>query len=221
MDISTISTAQAATTATVGNASNSTALTSDFETFLQMLTAQARYQDPLEPLDSSEYASQLAQFSTVEQQVQTNELLEAMVSQAGASSLAEYAGWIGMEARTSALSYFSGSPVTIDAQHEIGADAAYLVVRNVSGAEVQRLELPLGSEQVQWAGVDETGTAYPAAQYRFEVESYANGELMSTQTAESYARVAEARLQNGQTQLILEGGASVSPEEVNALRQPT
>ncbi len=37
-------------------------LSSDFETFIKMLTTQAKYQDPLEPLDSSEYAAQLAQF---------------------------------------------------------------------------------------------------------------------------------------------------------------
>ena len=43
------------------------AVTSDFETFLNMLTAQAKDQDPLEPIDSTEYAAQLAQFSMVEQ----------------------------------------------------------------------------------------------------------------------------------------------------------
>ncbi|WP_435988127.1 flagellar hook capping FlgD N-terminal domain-containing protein [Sulfitobacter sp. SH22] len=37
-------------------------ISSDFETFLKMLTTQARYQDPLEPIDSSQYSAQLAQF---------------------------------------------------------------------------------------------------------------------------------------------------------------
>lgn len=221
MDINTLSSAQPATNASQGINQSGSVLTSDFETFLQMLTTQARYQDPLEPLDSSEYASQLAQFSTVEQQVQTNDLLEAMVAQAGASNLAEFAGWIGMEARTSAPAYFDGTPISLEAPQETAADQAYLVVKNVSGAEVQRLELPLGTTQVEWAGVDDSGTAYPAAQYRFEVESYANGELMSTNQAEAYTQVTEARLQNGQTQLILKGGASVTPDAVNALRQPS
>ena len=52
------------------------ALSADFETFIKMLTTQAKYQDPLEPLDSSEYAAQLAQFSMVEQQVLSNDLLK-------------------------------------------------------------------------------------------------------------------------------------------------
>ncbi|WP_367648781.1 flagellar hook capping FlgD N-terminal domain-containing protein [Ruegeria arenilitoris] len=60
------------------NAAKTTGLASDFVTFLKMLTIQARNQDPLKPLDASEYASQLAQFSMVEQQVQTNDLLSTL-----------------------------------------------------------------------------------------------------------------------------------------------
>jgi len=49
--------------------------------FLQMLTAQAQYRDLLEPIGSSEYAAQLAQFSMVEQQVLTNDTLAEPVGQ--------------------------------------------------------------------------------------------------------------------------------------------
>lgn len=92
------------TPAATGRRDDQTAavLSSDFETLLQMLTAQARYQDPLEPMDSSEYAAQLAQFSMVEQQVQSNELLQSLGDQLGQSNIAQMASWIGMEARTTA-----------------------------------------------------------------------------------------------------------------------
>ncbi|MEM9127629.1 MAG: flagellar hook capping FlgD N-terminal domain-containing protein, partial [Pseudomonadota bacterium] len=75
--------AQATTQAQPTSTPQANALTSDFETFLLMLTAQARNQDPLEPLDSSQYASQLAQFSMVEQQVQTNDLLSSLSNALG------------------------------------------------------------------------------------------------------------------------------------------
>ena len=83
-------------------------LSSDFETFLKMLTAQAQYQDPLEPIDSTQYASQLAQFSAVEQQVLSNDLLTALVGQMGGSDLSRLAGWVGMEARSDAPVMFYG-----------------------------------------------------------------------------------------------------------------
>ena len=48
----------------------------DFETFLKILTAQIQNQDPINPIDSSDYATQLATFSSVEQQVLANSHLE-------------------------------------------------------------------------------------------------------------------------------------------------
>lgn len=51
---------------------------SDFQTFLQLLTAQMRHQDPLEPLDSTQFVAQLAAFSSVEQQIQTNAKLDLL-----------------------------------------------------------------------------------------------------------------------------------------------
>lgn len=56
----------------------------DFETFLKMLTTQIRNQDPLNPMEGSDFAVQLATFSGVEQQVQTNDLLQKMTDQLGA-----------------------------------------------------------------------------------------------------------------------------------------
>lgn len=49
------------------------------EEFLQLLVAQLRHQDPLNPMEAQEFASQLAEFSGLEQQIKTNELLEAQV----------------------------------------------------------------------------------------------------------------------------------------------
>ena len=56
-------------------------VSSDFETFLKMLTVQMQNQDPLNPVDSSDYAIQLATFSGVEQQVKTNDLLASLGQQ--------------------------------------------------------------------------------------------------------------------------------------------
>ncbi|WP_031554770.1 flagellar hook assembly protein FlgD, partial [Parvularcula oceani] len=50
----------------------------DFEAFLKLLTAQVEHQDPLAPLDSTQFVEQLATFSSVEQQVQSNAHLEAI-----------------------------------------------------------------------------------------------------------------------------------------------
>jgi flagellar basal-body rod modification protein FlgD len=88
-------------------------IASDFDTFLRMLTVQMRNQDPLDPIDSADYAVQLATFSGVEQQVRTNELLTALTSQMGLGGLAEMGAWVGREARAAVPARFDGTPVTV------------------------------------------------------------------------------------------------------------
>ncbi len=51
----------------------------DYDAFLNLLVAQLKYQDPTEPTDPAQFMAQLASFSSVEQQIQTNEKLDALV----------------------------------------------------------------------------------------------------------------------------------------------
>ncbi|MBK0325724.1 flagellar hook assembly protein FlgD [Rhodobacteraceae bacterium F11138] len=195
-------------------------LTSDFETFLKMLTAQARYQDPLEPIDSTEFSAQLAQFSMVEQQVLTNDNLSALLSGRSGDKMSAMANWVGMEARAVTPMQFDGQPISLASNPDRTADQAYLVVSDPAGNEVQRLNIPKTAEVMDWAGVDENGSPLPHGVYNFSVESYSNGEIIQTKPAEVYARIAEAQLQNGDIVLILEGGQAISSSSVTALREP-
>ena len=44
----------------------------DLNKFLNLLVTQLKYQDQLDPMDASEFTSQLVQFAGVEQQIYTN-----------------------------------------------------------------------------------------------------------------------------------------------------
>lgn len=194
-------------------------LSSDFETFLQMMTAQARYQDPLDPMDSSEYASQLAQFSMVEQQVKTNDLLDALTGALGNSHLESLSGWIGMEALSIAPVDYDGTPVSIAPNPLAAADELYLVVYNDQGQEVQRTSVPVSTEPYEWTGIKSDGTQLAEGTYTLQFENLAEGEVLLTEAAQSYSRITEARLENGQTVLILEGGAAILANDVSGLRE--
>ncbi len=67
----------------------------DYNGFLQLLIAQMRNQDPTNPTDSTQYMSQLAQLSTVEQAVQTNAKLDSLLS---SSAIQQAEGLIGRTA---------------------------------------------------------------------------------------------------------------------------
>lgn len=196
------------------------AISADFETFLKMLTVQMENQDPLNPVDSSDYAVQLATFSGVEQQVQTNDLLKSLSAQMGVSGMAQMAGWVGKEARTVAPGYFDGEAITLAPNPASIADSAEIVVRNSDGQEVQRLDIPISADPVEWAGVGSDGFPLPKGMYTFEVVSYAGGEALFQEQAEIYSSISEVRSEGGETILILAGGAAVSSLNVSALRDP-
>lgn len=196
-------------------------LTSDFQTFLKMLTVQIQNQDPMSPMQSTEFATQLATFAGVEQQVRANEQLAGLSKQLNISTMAQLSGWIGMEARVSAPVHFSGAPVTLAPNPPLIADSADLVVRNAQGLEVQRLPLPVSGAPIEWAGTDGYGDPLPAGTYWFELEARAKGEFLGSVPVEHYAYVREARGNStGGIDLVFDGGISVAASDATALRRP-
>lgn len=191
---------------------------SDFETFLRMLTTQLKNQDPLNPMESSDFAVQLATFSSVEQQVMTNDLLTGLSAQMGQMGMAQLASWVGMEARAPLPAQFDGFPVTLLPGPTAAADEARLIVRNIDGEVVQTQTIPVGEDPYLWTGRDASGQSLPSGLYSFEIESYVQGERQASVVPETYARILEARIDAGRTILVMEGGASVDADQVTALR---
>jgi flagellar basal-body rod modification protein FlgD len=193
-------------------------ISSDFQTFLLMLTEQLKNQDPLNPLEATDFAVQLATFSGVEQQVRTNDLLRDLAGQMGAGSLAQYSGWIGMEAKTAAPVFFDGQPVLIDPQRATGATSSTLTVRDARGMIVGQAVLPPGTGPVEWVATDTSGAPMPTGLYSLSVENR-NGDLvLPTTPVHSYARVTEVRASASGPEIVLAGGGVANPADVTALR---
>lgn len=196
-------------------------ISADFDTFLKMMTTQMTNQDPLNPVNSSDFAVQLATFSSVEQQIKTNDLLGALGSQFGVMGMAQLAAWVGQEARSAAPVNLGTEPIAISYVPASLADQAVLVVRNTNGDVVAREDVALDGESYQWFGADAKGDPLPQGRYSLSLESYREGEQIGDATpVESYARILEARGgANGPT-LVLDGGVTVAATEISALRVP-
>ena len=67
--------------------------------FLKLMTAQMQNQDPLDPMDTSEYTNQLVQFSQVEQTIQQTGTLRDILSRLSTQDMAQASGFIGREAQ--------------------------------------------------------------------------------------------------------------------------
>ncbi|MBQ2261876.1 MAG: flagellar hook assembly protein FlgD [Loktanella sp.] len=198
-------------------------ISSDFDTFLKMLTAQMKNQDPLNPIESADFATQLATFSGVEQAVVTNDLLRDLTAQIGVTGMADMAAWVGKEARAAAPAYFDGSPITLYPRPMNGAQSGEIVVRDVDGFIVQRFAAPTTGAALDWTGAVAGGTLLPEGVYDFTYISIANGERIGA-TGETkvdvYAPVTEIRSDAGKMQVVVKGGVSVPASDVTALRDP-
>lgn len=194
-------------------------LSSDFETFLKMLTVQMQNQDPLNPIDSAEYAVQLATFSAVEQQVQTNDLLRQMLGQSGAG-LSQLASWVGMEVRVPGAARYDGAPIAVWAEPATGSSTAFLVARDASGTEINRRQIPTAAGEIAWSGDLGLGQTAMHGSYSFEIESYVGDTIYDVRGAQTYAEVAEARSTPTGTELVTTGGQAVLADYVSAIRMP-
>ena len=203
----------------VSSSARQSALTSDFDTFLKMLTAQAKYQDPLEPLDSTEYAAQLAQFSMVEQQVQTNEQLQLLNASLVSDHTSSLANWVGAEVRSAAPVSFDGAPIEFFFDSiDVSSDSA-LILADAKGNEVLSIALEAGETSFVWHGNGTNGLPVSPGALIGKVVTFRDGETIDSQVAEHYAFVREARLENGEIQLVLTNGQEVSANQISALRR--
>ncbi|MCQ8780937.1 flagellar hook assembly protein FlgD [Mangrovibrevibacter kandeliae] len=94
----------------------------DYDAFLNLLVAQMKYQDPLNPMDSSEYMSQFATFSNVEQAIKTNTKLDSLLN---VSALTQAGSVIGLTA-TSGDGSVTGTVTAV----KITSDGATAILNN-------------------------------------------------------------------------------------------
>lgn len=190
-------------------------ISSDFQTFLRMLTAQMQNQNPLEPIEASDFAVQLATFSGVEQQVRTNDLLGQLVSRMG---LSEMAAWVGRQALTSAPVYLDGAPRRLVPPEVPGADRAELVVTDRAGREVTRRAIDPRATEILFEMPTEFEGGVSSGHYAIKVESFRGAASLGVEPALAFARIDEARIDQGKLLLVLEGGHLIDSAQVAGLR---
>jgi flagellar basal-body rod modification protein FlgD len=215
---STTTTPAPTTTTARTEETSSGTIAADFQTFLTLLTTQLKNQDPLSPTDSTEYMSQLASFSGVEQQVRSNDRLDTIIDALGGGSSAGLAAWIGRSVQAPVAAPYEGEPVEVAFTATDGADRAVLVVTNAFGSEVARRALAGDATEATWDGTDDLGAAVAHGDYTFTIEGYDADTLLDTTPGNVFTTVSEVRMADGETTLIVGDGQAIPLDSVVALR---
>jgi flagellar basal-body rod modification protein FlgD len=173
-DATYVPTKTTGTSATDTTAADAKTVAGNYQTFLNLLTAQIKNQDPLSPMDTTQWTNQLVQYSSVEQQLKGNQYLAQMAASNSSGSMSSAVNYIGKtvtaDVNTATLS--SGS-ASWDYSLGTAADQATLKVLDSSGNIVWTGDAPDMSKGVHsftWDGKDVNGRAMPnGADYTLSV----------------------------------------------------
>jgi flagellar basal-body rod modification protein FlgD len=146
----------------------------DFSTFLTLLTTQLQNQDPLDPTDTNEFTNQIVNFTGVEQQIRTNQNLEALADLTRVNNLASAASFLGQEALIEAdTATHEGNGATFQYVLPETATSTTLEILNADGEVIlsQPGEVLRGANVFEWRGINNNGTTVPDGNYTLRVTS--------------------------------------------------
>ncbi|MFZ2039439.1 MAG: flagellar hook assembly protein FlgD [Desulfobacterales bacterium] len=192
--------------------------------FLTMMVAQLQHQDPLNPAQGTEFTSQLAQFSGLEQQINTNtnlaEILKAIEDQGGDQNLLDY---IGKEISCQDSLVTLANGVAGGATFSL-AEPGQVIVTIFDGAGNQvysyaQADLAAGTHAVAWNGQSLNGQSVPDGTYRYEIQAISASGVLQEVQATYTGTVTGLTYANGSPQLLMDG-RSVDPKSVLSVRVP-
>lgn len=177
-------------TSTIPNATGSTAadasrFAEDFDDFLNLAVVQLQNQDPLEPQDSNEFTNQIVQFTSVEQQINTNTRLDTLIESFASTQSTGLVSYTGRTVETEGSLITLQPPVAnaegeaeqqpVSFAYELEEEAANVIVtiRNVAGDVVFNGEGPnnAGRNVVTWDGINNDGGFEEPGSYQAIVTS--------------------------------------------------
>lgn len=144
--------------------------------FLRLLVAQLSHQDPLQPQDNSAFVAELAQFSSLEQQAQTNQQLADIATGQIAAQRVSYAGFIGktLSSKSDTVTLSGQGAPALAGHLEGNAAKVQLVVSDVTGKALRTIDLgaqPAGPLAIDWKGTDDKGKPLPAGTYQIALNA--------------------------------------------------
>ena len=198
-------------------------LADDFNQFLTLLTTQLQNQDPLNPMDSTEFTNQIVQFSQVEQAINSNKKLDEMVGLQLASISSVGLNYVGMDVsyRSAEMNFDGETPVKINYAIGEQAQGATLHILDEEGNIVltKEVDKDVGSHEFIWNGEHNGEGTVGSGTYTLRVDANnAEGNAIDVPTVVS-GRVRGIESQDG-TILLLIGERAVPINSIINATQP-
>lgn len=158
--------AQAAAASQAGSAATSS-LDGNFNDFLNMLMTQLQNQDPTSPMDTDQFTSELVQFSSVEQQIQTNSSLTQLIQLTQGSEVIQGSSMVGQQVTVQSTQIpLQNSQGTVNITSP-AAEPVSISIANSSGTNIfnTTVSAVAGNNTFTWNGTDNSGQTVPDGLY--------------------------------------------------------
>lgn len=185
--------------------------------FLKLLITQLKNQDPLKPTDNTEFVSQLAQFSQLEQTAKQAQLMQKSLDAQTASLQFTLLPMVGRRVSVDRpLTQLENGSASLTYALEKGASRVQITILDQKRQAVRLLEytgLQAGLNQAQWDGKDSKGVALPAGIYEYAISAVDPQGAAVVAKGRAQLTVTGVRMEDGQPKLAV-GPMTVDPSEV-------
>ena len=193
------------------------------EDFLKMFLAQLSHQDPLNPMESTEFSAQLAQFSSLEQLFQVNQNLESLQSSQDQNAYFQALDFIGKEivAAGDMISLEQGKTsmgrFTLDEAANCTA-----IITDPDGYPIRKISLDVleaGQQDFEWDGRDEAGIMQEPGVYGFEITAVNMSDQILPVETQITGQVSRINLEGGSPVLYV-GEIPLNISQILDIRVP-
>jgi flagellar basal-body rod modification protein FlgD len=228
LPVSSTSTTQSTTQSTAQTTTASTQGTLGKNDFLNLMIAQLKYQDPMSPMDGTQFASQLAQFSSLEQltnlntnvenSINANYVLTQSINNTMSASL------IGKSVKLSGSSVQYANQDNVQLGYNLPSDAvsAQVNVYDSNGNIVKTINnapTSSGDHQLSWDFTDNNGNKVPVGTYTFDVTAKDTSQSDMTATYFKYGTIDGIKFSDSGAQLMVDG-VTYSLSDISEIDNP-
>jgi len=155
--------------------------------FLELMTAQLKYQDPLKPLENGDFLAQIAQFGTVSGINELNESFSSLSESFQSNQALQASTLVGRKVLVPSNSGFleEGINMRFSVDLEQAASQVIVTITNSVGQLIHREELGVqqaGLVDIEWDGLDKNGIRMPPGEYQIAAELHQGNEISAGNT---------------------------------------
>ncbi len=211
--------ASAASTSSTDPSASMKQLSSNFSTFLTLLTTQLKNQDPTAPMDSNQFTQQLVMYSQVEQQIDSNTNLKTLIAQGTSNASAVTTGYLGKKVSiTNGNASLTAGAANWTYNLATATANTQLTISDANGKNVYSGTglMTSGNHAFAWDGKDNNGNQLPDGTYKLAVTATDSNNNPITSSVASAGTVTQIDM-TGSTPKLIVGNMEISLSDIAAV----